>query len=106
MAVDATYSISQAPNILKPEAPTRINMSKIFYAVPRLGPRGMSTANNFHSALTARGAKTAFNSTGNQLCFRSEFLISSYTKIRVFWDNITSKNADNSILSGIRNRDW
>jgi len=37
MAVDATYIIPQAPSIFKPEAPIR--MSKIIYAVHRLGPR-------------------------------------------------------------------
>ena len=36
MAVDATYSIPQAANIFKPEALKR--MSKIIYAVHRLGP--------------------------------------------------------------------
>jgi hypothetical protein len=47
------------------------------------------------------GVKTAFNSRGNPLFSRSEFIVRSYMNIRVFWNYITLKNADNSIMSGI-----
>jgi hypothetical protein len=104
MAVHATYSIPQVRNIFIPKASIRTNMSKIIYAVHRLGSRECRRQIiSILPSLTKR-VKTAFNSIGNPLCSRTEFIIRSYMKIRVFWDNITSKNADNSILSGIRNR--
>jgi hypothetical protein len=39
MAVDASFSIPQALNIFKPDAAICIKMSKILYAVHRLGPQ-------------------------------------------------------------------
>ena len=64
MAVDATYSIPQAPNIFKTEAPIRINMSKILYAVHRLGPRECRRQIISILPSLTESVKTAFNSRG------------------------------------------
>jgi hypothetical protein len=61
MAVDATYSILQAPKIFKPETPIPINTTNILYAVHRVGPRECrrQMISILHSL--TKSVKTAFN---------------------------------------------
>jgi hypothetical protein len=88
MAVDATVNIPQAPNKLKLEEP-RILMSKILYAVRRLGPWKIISI--LPSLITS--VKTVLASRGNLLfsIARYEFLLRSQMKIQAFWDNMITE---------------